>query len=216
MATTYYLIAGNLAQLSGVFQNKKDLLEQAKQDADAIVVTNPNEIYEALSEPQMRRIRADVAARVEQAEDVESRGAQLFRTEDRFANKGKKMAQAQYLYNELRAFSSTPASGELSTVREQEPTPPKEKKMTAPKAPRAPRRNIKSHIRALLANVGDQASYADVAAANPDDPTELYSDASITTAMSDLRSEKYCGEGGPLQIKRIKDEDGSITYVREG
>lgn len=214
--TVYFLIAGSLASVTGFFTNKNDLLAAAKLDDDAIVVTNPNDIHEALTEPQIRRLRADVQARVDGAEDVEMTGQYLFHHDPRFNVKGKKMAQAQKLYNELRAWAGNPVCVDArktedgAKATEKVPEAPK-----APKAPRAARRNIKQHIRALFPTVGTTRTLAEVAAADPNDPTALYSDVSITTALSDLRSEKYAGEGGVLDVRRRKAEDGTIIFVRE-
>lgn len=207
--TVYFLIAGSLATVTGFFTNKNDLLAAAKLDDDAIVVTNPNDIYEALTEPQIRRLRADVQAKVDGAEDVEMTGQHLFQRDERFNVKGKKMAQAQKLYNELRAWSCNPVSIDARGTEAPEKAP------EAPKAPRAARRNIKQHIRALFPTVGTTRTLAEIAAADPNDPTALYSDVSITTALSDLRSEKYAGEGGVLNVRRRKAEDGTIIFVRE-
>lgn len=202
----YFLINGGLNALIGSFDSKSALQAAAKADDDAVVVTNPNDIYEALSEPEMRRIRADVAAKVEGAEDPETRGTALFQNDERFNTKAKKMVQAQRLYDDLRAAAGNPVVVSLS--KQNAETPPE----GAPKkAPRAPRRNIKKHIRELFPNVGDTATHEQVAGEGED----AYTDVSITTAMSDLRSEKYCGEGDPIRIKRVKAEDGSVSYVRE-
>lgn len=214
----YFLIAGNLAVVMGAFDTQKELQAAAKLDDDAIVVTNPNEIYESLSEPQMRRLRADVAARVAGSEDPEMDGQHLFHHDERFTTKGKKMAQAQKLYDDLRAWSGLPVvadgrrkeAGAVATEGQEAAPVEKPKRRST----RAPRRNIKGHIRSLFPNVGSTATYSQVAAADPEDPSLLYSDVSITTAMSDLRSEKYCGEGGPINVKRIKAEDGTLTFER--
>ena len=210
----YFLIAGNLATLAGVFTNKADLLAAAKMDDDAVVVTNPVDIAEALTEPQMRRVRADVSARLqEDIEDGESDyvGAALFRSDERFNTKAKKPVQAKRLYDDLLAFAGSPQAADMRSKTPAERKPAEKKAV----APRQPRRNIKRHIRSLLAEVGATVSYDQVAQGNPEDAEDLYSDVSITTAMSDLRSEKYCGEGGPLVIKRLKHADGTVSFLRE-
>lgn len=199
----YVLLAG--ASLFGGFTNKTDL-KAAKAEAgdESTVITNPNELYEALSETQMRQLRARLAVPANSA-DIEMDAQNLFQNDERFNTKAKKMATAQKLWDELAAFYGQPVSTDAK--------PPKEP--AAPKEPKAPRGNIKQHIRDLFPNVGDTRTLGELAGYGAEGEAAKYSDVSIGTALSDLRSEKYAGAGGVLVVKRQKAEDGTISYVRE-
>lgn len=202
----YYLIAGSLMTVAGYFTDKASLQKAAKKDDGAVVVTNPADIAEALTEPQMRRIRADIAARLEGAEDPESLGGHLFRTSVEYNTKTKKPAQAQKLFDALREYADyidqQEVEGESGVTGDFE----NELREQAPKAPRAPRMNVKKHLRDLFPAVGVQLSQ--------DDVVGDYSQVSITTALSDLRNEKYAGAEGTINIKRLKLEDGTLHYAR--
>lgn len=87
------------------------------------------------------------------------------------------------------------------------PKVPKEKKVKEPKEPKAP--GVKQQIRALLTS-GTVATATEL-----QELTGAKTLSNVVTAVTDLKSEKYCGEGGPLVIVSQKSDAGIVYSLEE-
>jgi len=201
------------ATVLGAFHTKTAAQNEAKGTDGSFVAESAADLYENMSEGQIRLLRAHVAARVEGADDLETKARNLFELDRRFNTRDKqKMRQAQYAWNEMSEhFAPAP----LPASTQQEKTVSKNNAKTADQTdgqttaaePKVKKPNVKDRIRELFPNVGDEKTLEEIKG-------DAYSDVSVTTGVSDLKSEKYA-KGSVMTLKRIKAEDGTISYRRE-
>lgn len=68
--------------------------------------------------------------------------------------------------------------------------------------------SVKQHLRNKFPKPNKSKRFTlEELCAIPDHADQQYNPVSITTAISDLKSEKYCGEGGPVVIERTREND---------
>lgn len=68
--------------------------------------------------------------------------------------------------------------------------------------------SVKQHLRNKFPKPNKSKRFTlEELCAIPDHADQQYNPVSITTAISDLKSEKYCGEGGVVVIERTREND---------
>lgn len=198
-----YLVA--LIGVLGAHDNVKDaqdasvkILEKFPLYRDIFLVTKPADLCEEFTEVQMRSLRQVLA----KAAGAETQFEKL-----------RKEQQAEGLFADIVAsvesgsYKNVPRpSAEAGDTARPPADPPKGK--TSKGLPARFPGGAKGYIRSKFPNVGDVVE-KDVLFDCP------YNEAGVTTAISDLKSPKYCGTEGLLVVKRSKREDGVVIFTRE-
>lgn len=224
---TYHAVLGVYQNAEAATEAGVELLRRSTV-VDVFFIDSLDDILEQLNEREMRILRTKMREFVGNTTPVEQVGKKeqaiaLFDDLATFVENKHHIAMKATIMSE--AAGNTAETGTVTPASSKPTKAPKVKAEKAPKAAKAPKAkaekvakapkekkprgpNAKDYIRSQFVDIGGIVDHDTLF------KHDKFTPSALSTAISDLKNEKYAGPGGTMKVTKSKRSDGVVIYTR--